>query len=62
MGSSTSDDAALNGARREQDLADLAGDEAVDLVVIGGGFPGVGVALDAAARGLSVVLIERNDL
>ncbi|MDN5834418.1 MAG: glycerol-3-phosphate dehydrogenase/oxidase [Brevibacterium sp.] len=62
MGSSTSDDAALNGARREQDLADLAGDEAVDLVVIGGGFTGVGVALDAAARGLSVVLIERNDL
>ncbi|MDN6135005.1 MAG: glycerol-3-phosphate dehydrogenase/oxidase [Brevibacterium sp.] len=62
MGSSTSDDAALNGARREQDLADLAGDEAVDLVVIGGVFTGGGVALDAAARGLSVVLIERNDL
>lgn len=32
-----------------------------DLVVIGGGITGAGVALDAAARGLDVVLIERND-
>lgn len=62
MASSTPHDAALNGARRERDLAELSADEAVDLVVIGGGFTGVGVALDAAARGLSVVLIERGDL
>ncbi|NJB85517.1 glycerol-3-phosphate dehydrogenase [Lewinella marina] len=32
-----------------------------DLVVIGGGITGAGVALDAASRGLSVALIERND-
>ena len=32
-----------------------------DLVVIGGGITGAGVALDAASRGLDVVLIERND-
>lgn len=32
-----------------------------DLVVIGGGASGSGVALDAASRGLSTVLIERDD-
>ncbi|MEL7160341.1 MAG: glycerol-3-phosphate dehydrogenase/oxidase [Bacteroidota bacterium] len=32
-----------------------------DLVVIGGGITGAGVALDAASRGLDVALIERND-
>jgi glycerol-3-phosphate dehydrogenase len=34
----------------------------VDVVVVGGGVTGAGVALDAAARGLSVVLLERADL
>jgi len=33
-----------------------------DLVVVGGGVTGAGVALDAAARGLSVVLLEAGDL
>jgi glycerol-3-phosphate dehydrogenase len=32
-----------------------------DLLVIGGGITGAGVALDAAARGLSVALVERGD-
>ncbi|HEX7323934.1 MAG TPA: FAD-dependent oxidoreductase [Rhodanobacteraceae bacterium] len=32
-----------------------------DLLVIGGGATGAGVALDAAARGLSVALVERGD-
>ncbi len=32
-----------------------------DLVVIGGGITGAGVALDAASRGLDVLLVERND-
>lgn len=32
-----------------------------DLVVIGGGITGAGIALDAASRGLSVALIEKND-
>jgi glycerol-3-phosphate dehydrogenase len=32
-----------------------------DLVVIGGGATGLGVALDAAARGLQVALLERDD-
>ena len=32
-----------------------------DLVIIGGGITGAGIALDAALRGLSVVLVEKND-
>ena len=34
----------------------------VDLLVIGGGINGTGIARDAAGRGLSVVLVERGDL
>jgi len=36
--------------------------DAVDLLVIGGGINGAGVARDAAGRGLSVVLCEKGDL
>ena len=32
----------------------------VDLLVVGGGINGVGVAADAAGRGLGVVLCEQN--
>ena len=32
-----------------------------DVLVIGGGITGAGVAMDAASRGLSVALIEKND-
>jgi glycerol-3-phosphate dehydrogenase len=52
---------ALTGARRAADLAGLAAD-GVDVLVVGGGITGVGVALDAATRGLSVALVERHDL
>src|SRR5262245_52440100 len=37
------------------------GRETFDLLVIGGGITGVGVARDAALRGLSVALVERRD-
>jgi len=37
-------------------------DEEFDLLVIGGGITGVGVALDAASRGLRTALVERDDL
>ena len=41
----------------------LAGTEAhYDVVVIGGGINGCGIAADAAGRGLSVMLAERSDL
>jgi glycerol-3-phosphate dehydrogenase len=51
----------LSPRRRAHDLADVAG-TTVDVVVVGGGVTGAGVALDAASRGLSVVLLERTDL
>jgi glycerol-3-phosphate dehydrogenase len=35
---------------------------ALDLLVIGGGINGAGIARDAAGRGLSVVLVEKRDL
>jgi glycerol-3-phosphate dehydrogenase len=52
---------ALSAARRARDAAELAG-RRFDVVVVGGGVTGAGVALDAAARGLSVALLERTDL
>lgn len=42
-------------------LARLAQPCVYDLVVVGGGATGLGVALDAAARGFSVALIESHD-
>lgn len=36
-------------------------DDPFDVLVIGGGITGVGVALDAAARGLRTALVERDD-
>ncbi|MDT5239724.1 MAG: glycerol-3-phosphate dehydrogenase [Mycobacterium sp.] len=53
---------ALNAARRASDLAALGDGATVDVVVIGGGITGTGIALDAATRGLSVVLVEKHDL
>lgn len=54
--------AALHAGRRGADLAALAGAGPLDLLVIGGGVTGTGIALDAAARGLSVALVEKRDL
>lgn len=51
----------LNAVRRAADL-DRAASETVDVLVIGGGITGAGVALDAASRGLTVTLIEAHDL
>jgi glycerol-3-phosphate dehydrogenase len=34
----------------------------VDVIVIGGGITGTGIALDAASRGLRVALVEKHDL
>src|SRR3954452_22119524 len=45
---------------RPRALAALA-DEVFDVVVVGGGITGAGVALDAATRGYSVALVEKRD-
>jgi glycerol-3-phosphate dehydrogenase len=52
----------LNAMRRATELSTLADGEQVDVVVIGGGITGAGIALDAATRGLSVALVEKHDL
>ncbi len=52
----------LNAGRRATELEALAGGQVVDVLVIGGGVTGAGVALDAASRGLSVALVEARDL
>src|SRR5215831_8579332 len=47
---------------RDEMLRRAAGSsEPWDLVVIGGGATGAGVAVDAAARGFAVLLVERGD-
>lgn len=53
---------ALNAARRTADLTALADGAQLDVVVIGGGITGAGIALDAASRGLRVALVEKHDL
>ena len=50
----------LSSAGRRQNLATLASTP-FDVLVIGGGVTGAGVALDAAARGYRVALVEKND-
>src|SRR2546423_14139767 len=52
----------LHASRRASDIAALADGEVVDVLVVGGGITGAGVALDAVTRGLSVALIEQHDL
>jgi glycerol-3-phosphate dehydrogenase len=51
----------LGPAQREASLARMA-DDHFDVVIIGGGSTGMGAALDAASRGLSVALIEQRDI
>jgi len=46
--------------RRNQIIKELKSRE-FDLVIIGGGITGAGIALDAATRGMSVALIEKID-
>ncbi|MGV0646432.1 glycerol-3-phosphate dehydrogenase/oxidase [Mycolicibacterium sp. XJ879] len=53
---------ALNANRRTAELTALAEGKPVDVLVIGGGITGAGIALDAATRGLSVALVEKHDL
>ena len=46
---------------RSRDLAALV-DRPLDVLVVGGGIVGSGAALDAATRGLTVGLVERDDI
>jgi len=51
----------LGPDQRDSAISQL-GTEQFDILVIGGGVNGVGAALDAAARGLKVALIEAQDI
>ncbi|HUC15866.1 MAG TPA: glycerol-3-phosphate dehydrogenase/oxidase [Acidimicrobiales bacterium] len=51
---------ALSPGRRRDDMARLGSGE-LDVLVVGGGITGAGIALDAATRGLSVGLVEAQD-
>lgn len=51
----------LNPAQRQAAVNSLSSEE-FDVLVIGGGVNGVGVALDAVTRGLKVALVESQDL
>ncbi len=42
-------------------ILQVAQSKIFDLVIIGGGITGAGIALDAASRGLSVLLLEKDD-
>lgn len=50
----------LSSKSREQDLSRMES-ETFDVLVVGGGVTGAGVALDAAARGYTVALVEKSD-
>ncbi|MEX1051251.1 MAG: glycerol-3-phosphate dehydrogenase [Gemmatimonadales bacterium] len=53
-------DASFNAESRAADLATM-GRTPLDLLVIGGGITGAGVARDAAMRGLTVALVDKGD-
>ncbi|MEK8128081.1 glycerol-3-phosphate dehydrogenase/oxidase [Paenibacillus filicis] len=50
----------FSGLTRQSVLKRMAS-EAVDVLIIGGGITGAGIALDAASRGMSVALLEMQD-
>ena len=50
----------LSTLKREQIKKDLK-DQEFDVVIIGGGITGAGIALDASERGMKVALVEMQD-
>src|SRR6059036_3738505 len=46
---------------RDLDLLTASTSDVLDLLVVGGGIYGLTIAYDAAQRGLSVALVERDD-
>jgi glycerol-3-phosphate dehydrogenase len=62
LGPRTSRSAGPLGPRQREAAWQAAATRVFDVVVIGGGVVGCGCALDAASRGLSVLLVEQRDL
>ncbi|UGT60139.1 glycerol-3-phosphate dehydrogenase/oxidase [Nocardia asteroides] len=55
-------DSQFLGPDQRRDAWERLGKDHFDIVVIGGGIVGAGIALDAATRGLRVALVEARDL
>ncbi len=55
------DPAVLSKDSRKEAIEKMAGGEEFDVLVIGGGVTGAGIALDAATRGLKVAIVEAQD-
>ncbi len=51
---------AFSNVNRKENLKKAA-NEIYDLIVIGGGITGAGIALDASSRGMKVLLLEKGD-
>jgi glycerol-3-phosphate dehydrogenase len=51
----------MTPASRAEALATMSGEEGLDILVVGGGVTGAGVALEAATRGLRVGIVEAQD-
>ncbi|GAB3705334.1 glycerol-3-phosphate dehydrogenase/oxidase [Mariniluteicoccus flavus] len=51
----------LTAEHRRASLAAMSDDEGLDVLVIGGGVTGAGIALDAATRGLRTGVVEMQD-
>lgn len=53
---------ALTSARRSRELHEATDGRVADVLVVGLGVTGAGIALDAAARGLDVVAVDSHDI
>ena len=51
----------LLSSLNRKELVNQVTSQTYDLLIIGGGITGAGIALDAASRGLRTVLVEKND-
>ena len=54
-------DSALTTAQRSAALEAMSGEEGLDVLVVGGGVTGAGIAVDAASRGLRTGIVEMGD-
>ena len=57
----TTDRSALNPDSRARALEQMENGPELDVLVVGGGVTGAGIALDAATRGLRVGIVEAQD-
>lgn len=51
----------LTSSKKRQEILETLKTEEFDLLIIGGGITGSGIALDAASRGMKTALVEMQD-